>query len=301
MTPSKIYDVMQEQLKAATAAKMKRDLEARGLKPIQETAEEFRNRQIQSTFASYCIPGCEICGGTGYVKVVKGYDTRLDPCPNYRKSMIDAAVSGGQSIGGLYADEIKSLNWNCVLPDASDGIKALQPVRNACQLGYGMGLLYGTYGQAKTLLMKIAVVDAIRNGKRAHYVKLTTLLDDIRLAYDEEEHKMASLLDRIEEWNNLDLLCLDEFDKSAKTEWALDRFFNLIDDRYQMAVRQKSITLLAANFNNSQKIPETLGYLMSRIEDNRFSITDADGKPASFVIYLNGPDGRKSMPAGRMF
>ena len=62
--------------------------------------------------------------------------------------------------------------------------------------------------------------------------------------------------------------------------------FQLLDARYQRAVRQQSLTVIAANY---QRPDELSGYLRSRIEDNRFT---ADG----FVVYLKGADGRKSMP-----
>ena len=61
---------------------------------------------------------------------------------------------------------------------------------------------------------------------------------------------------------------------------------SLLDARYQRAVRQEALTVIAANYQNTDELS---GYLKSRIEDNRFVSN-------GYVIPLKGTDGRKSMP-----
>jgi hypothetical protein len=169
-------------------------------------------------------PQCKTCGGSGYIRDEKSsVKVELKVCPNYRASSLNKAIAHGEGRGGLTAHEIKTLDWNCVIPGISDGHKAMQFVKPATERGYGMGIMLGKWGQAKTLLMKIAVANFIRQGKRAHYVKLTTMMDDIRTAYDERENKMTALVTKIREWQNLDLLCLDEIDKDTGTDWAETR------------------------------------------------------------------------------
>ena len=111
-------------------------------------------------------------------------------------------------------------------------------------------------------------------------------MDDIRIAYDERENKMTELVRRMEWWTSLDVLAIDELDKVGQTDWARERIFQLLDARYQSAIRQEALTVIAANY---QSPDELSGYLKSRIEDNRFT---ANG----YVVYLKGADGRKSMP-----
>ena len=244
-------------------------------------------------------PGCKTCGGSGYVRVEKSpTDIRLEPCPNYRTQRIKQDISSGKGRGGLTAHELATLDWSLVVPGISDGTKAMAFVRPAVERGFGMGIMLGKWGQAKTLLMKIAVAKFIRAGKSAHYVKLTTLMDDIRTAYDEKENKMTALVNKIREWQSLDLLCLDEIDKDTGTDWAETRLFDLVDERWVLAVRESALTLFASNYASPNEIP---GYLRSRIEDNRWAMTDKEGKPAAFCVYLSGADGRKSMPEGRKF
>lgn len=249
-------------------------------------------------------PGCEICGGSGYVKInphaALGDNDfgKIQPCEKFRMGNLNKAIASGEGRGGLTSEELRILDWKLVLPNISDGTKALHFVRPAVERGYGMGIMLGTWGQAKTLLMKIAVANFIRAGKSAHYVKLTTLMDDIRTAYDSKENKMTALVTKIREWQSLDLLCIDEIDKDAGTEWAETRLFDMVDERWMLAVRQKALTLFASNYSSASEIP---GYLKSRIEDNRFAMSGPDGKSTAFSVYLNGADGRKSMLPGRKY
>jgi DNA replication protein DnaC len=113
---------------------------------------------------------------------------------------------------------------------------------------------------------------------------VSTMLDDIRLAFDSDEHKTTELIRRMEWWSNRDVLFLDELDKSNDTPWAQERMFQLLDQRYQRAVREEALTVIASN-----KSTDALdGYLKSRLYDVR----------VGQVVYLNGTDARKVMPNG---
>ena len=98
---------------------------------------------------------------------------------------------------GLREDEAQALTWEAVKPNVSDGMKALEAVKPAYERGWGMVFLWGTYGQAKTLIGKILVATAFRCGKRAAYANMSGVLDNIRLAFDEQEHKNTELVRRI--------------------------------------------------------------------------------------------------------
>jgi len=176
------------------------------------------------------------------------------------------------------------LTWSAVRPDISDGMKALEVVKPMYERGWGMVFMWGTYGQAKTLLGKIITATAYRDGKTAAYANVLEALDDIRLAFDEDDHKTTELIRRVEWWANRDVLFLDELDKVNETSWAKERLYQLLDKRYQRAVREESLTVIASNKSSD----ELDGYLNSRLYDVRI------GK----VVYLNGTDARKVMPNG---
>ena len=241
-----------------------------------------------------CQPGCPFCGGCGYVRrapqaqVWEADFGKIDPCPGIKpEGILERIARGRLDLRiGLTADEIRELHWGLIKDGLSDGYKAREAGREACQAGHGMLLLIGRSGQAKTPALKIAVATAIREGRRAAYANLLAILDDIRLAFDEREGKQTELVRRMAWWLDQQVLAIDELDKVNSTDWAMERMFQLIDARHQRAVRGEALTLFAANYSSADELSE---YIRSRIEDTRFG-----GK----VIYLNGPDGRRAVPKG---
>lgn len=187
---------------------------------------------------------------------------------------------------GVKEDEL-TLDWSAIKPGISDGVKALEAVRPKYELGYGMVFLWGSYGQAKTLIGKVLIATAIREGKRAAYANLSNVLDDIRLAFDSQENKTTDLLRRIDWWISRDVLFLDELDKSNDTPWAKERLFQLLDQRYSGAIREEKLTVLASNSSDDALD----GYMKSRLHDRRLGP----------VVHLHGPDGRAVMPEGYKF
>ena len=184
---------------------------------------------------------------------------------------------------GIREDDL-SLDWNSIKPGYSDGDKARDAVKQAYERGFGILFLWGSYGQAKTLIGKILTVQAYKAGKRTAYANMSSVLDDIRLAFDEPEHKTTELLRRMEWWKERDVLFLDELDKSNDTQWAQERMFQLLDYRYMQAIREEALTVIASNKSDD----ELDGYLKSRLNDRRVGP----------VLHLNGADGRLSMPQG---
>ena len=184
---------------------------------------------------------------------------------------------------GMQEDEL-SLTWDKIMPDISDAIEGANAVQPAYEQGYGMIMLWGTWGQGKTLIGKILTAAAIRDGKRAAYANMSRVLDNIRQSFDERENKTTELIRRMEWWIGLDVLFLDELDKINGTEWAESIVFELIDRRYTRAVREEAVTVIASNKSDGQLD----GYLRSRLHDAR----------VSEVVHLDGADGRESMPKG---
>jgi DNA replication protein DnaC len=187
---------------------------------------------------------------------------------------------------GLHESELK-LSWNKISPSISDGKKAVDAVQTKYEQGHGMVFLWGTYGQAKTLTGKILVATAYRESKSAAYANVSSVLDDIRLAFDEKESKTTELLKRMDYWISRDVLFLDEIDKCNETDWARERIFQLLDQRYTRAIREEALTVIASN----SKVEALDGYLASRLKDKRLGP----------VVYLNGQDGRQVMPEGWKF
>ena len=239
-----------------------------------------------------CCPNCPECNGVGYIRhdVPVGHPKfgKLERCSKARMLITKQSLQAGEIDPrvGLTADEVHNLTWDLVKKGVNQADRACEVTRCAYMSGHGTVFMYGGYGQGKSLVLKIAVATALNEGKHAAYANLAGVLDDIRIAYDERENKMTELVRRMEWWTSLDVLAIDELDKVGQTEWARERIFQLLDARYQRAVRQEALTVIAANYQNTDELS---GYLKSRIEDNRFV---ANG----YVIHLKGTDGRKSMP-----
>ena len=239
-----------------------------------------------------CSPACPECSGVGYIRfdVPVGHPKfgKVERCPNAQVRTSKKSLQTGEIDPrvGLTPDEVHNLTWGLVKKGVNQADQACDVTRRAYISGHGMVFMYGGYGQGKSLVLKIAVAAALNEGKRAAYANLAGVLDDIRIAYDERENKMTEFMRRMEWWGSLDVLAIDELDKVGQTEWARERIFQLLDARYQRAIRQEALTVIAANY---QSTDELSGYLKSRIEDNRFV---GNG----YVIHLRGSDGRKGMP-----
>jgi DNA replication protein DnaC len=239
-----------------------------------------------------CSPDCPVCGGVGYIRyeVPIGHPKfgRLERCPHAQAVTVEKSLQTGEIDPrvGLTADELRNLSWDMVKKGVNQADQACDITRRASTAGYGVVFLYGGFGQGKSLVLKIVTAMALKAGQHAAYTNLAGVMDDIRLAYDERENKMTELVRRMEWWTSLDVLAIDELDKVGQTDWARERIFQLLDVRYQRAIRQEALTVIASNH---ESLDEISGYLKSRIEDNRFT---ANG----YILHLKGVDGRRSMP-----
>lgn len=276
----RLVQQMREDKVKNTKEKMAARLQAMGLKPITEKPKDQPR----------CALECS-CGGGGYVrKNPKAAPSdrdfgKMEICPNYAARQIkDLARTGHLDVRvGIRGAELE-LAWDLVKPDLSDGMKAVSAVRPALERGHGLIVLRGTFGQAKTLVGKIMTATALLSGKSAAYANMSRILDDIRLAYDSQEAKTTELLRRMDWWVARDVLFIDEIDRVNGTDWAEERMFQLVDQRWTRAVREEALTVVATN----APVKELDGYLQSRIKDNRLGP----------IVELNGTDGRQVMPKG---
>jgi len=257
---------------------------------VQLSEEQARTQLRDASLR--CEATCEVCAGTGYYRKNPGLETHergygeIEMCPRYRSRQLREM---DLSPFGMERDEL-DLDWSMIKNRIGhlrlDAMKAAAVVKPRYERGWGMAALLGTYGQGKTLVGKILIAKALVAGKRAAYANMARILDDIRLAFDEKENMTRELLRRMEYWNSLDVLFIDELDRVNGTEWAAERMFQVLDQRYVRAVREEALTVVASN-----KADDDLdGYLVSRLKDRRF------GKEA--VVYLNGDDARQAVAEG---
>jgi DNA replication protein DnaC len=222
---------------------------------------------------NYCKPDCPICHGSIWVRqdVPVGHPDfgKLKPCPN-----ADLYAIHGEKQLGVTRKELDASWSSIVYREDANTNEAVQAILDTLQNGQGWIFFHGGYGLAKTLLLKIVVAEMLRKGKLSAYARMAEVIENLRQAYSDKDNAQEEAGRRLDFWTTLPVLCLDEFDRLRPTEFADEKKFVLLDRRYEDAIREKSVTILASNAH-----PNTFdGYLASRINDKRFKVIELTGK-----------------------
>jgi DNA replication protein DnaC len=220
---------------------------------------------------SICAPGCPLCGGLGYLRESRAIGDpqygKLELCPN-----VDRLGLPGAARYGVTHDELASLSWDSVT-DQGQALAAAEVVRATLERGYGWVFLWGGYGLAKTLILKVAVTQWLKAGGEAAYTRMASVIDNLRAAFDADDPSEESER-RLAWWTSVPVLAVDEFDRVRSTEYADERRFLLMDRRYEAAGREKTVTLMASN-TDPRQLP---GYLADRVLDGRFKVVQLTGQ-----------------------
>lgn len=217
-----------------------------------------------------CSPDCVHCGGSGWLRadvpITDPQFGRLVPCPS---------VLAHRDFSRCGLDENdRDLTWDAVR-DVNNARVASEVVRQALDSGRGWVYLWGRPGLAKSLLLKVAVAEALRLGREAAYVDASTLFSDVRRAFD-SANPSSEAAARLEYWAALPVLALDELDKVNETGWLREIRFALLNRRYEDGVRGRSVTFIASQLDPA-RLPEELA---SRVNDGRFEVVRVQGDDA---------------------
>lgn len=175
-----------------------------------------------------------------------------------------------RQIDGLTENERGFVFDDLVVND--DNRAAIEAVRQAVKARRGLVTLQGAGGIGKTSLLVCAVNDARERGIGAVYSTVSDVLQYLRNAYDPQQAKLVSFDARWELLVECEVLALDEFARFATTEWALEKFHRLIDERWRHIDHR--LTLVATNSELSQLDPT----VMSRLKDGRAVVLQMGGK-----------------------
>lgn len=196
---------------------------------------------------------CELCAGFGFVRLdVPLTDPRfgkLMRCPC--KAREDAERL--QKLSGLTETE-RALKLSDIMTKGRPQTKAMVA---ACarflDRPYGMLVIHGTSGNAKTVALQACVNALLGVGVEAVYITAFDLISYIRAAFvfDKStgihEAKMDSDYDRIVRFGTVPFLALDELDKIKMTDWVEQEVTDLIDRRYRLGCDGKAGTMIAMN------------------------------------------------------
>lgn len=131
--------------------------------------------------------------------------------------------------------------------------------------------LVGEPGRGKTRILAAIVNEARKAGRTAVYTTTSELLDHLRSAYAPGANvTFDGLLDKL---TTCTVLALDEFDRYSPTEWAQEKFFQLVERRYRRG--DECLTCFATN----AQLDDLPQYVTSRMYDRRshvFEIVGAD-------------------------
>lgn len=219
-----------------------------------------------------CEPECE-CRGIGYFALNKpvGHPRygKVEMCPN-----VDRTAFPGFERHGLTPDEFQNMDYSSIA-NRKFVEPAIVAIESAIK-GSGWVYVWGTFGVAKTFLLKAAIARQLRTGSHAAYVRMAQIMDNLRGGFNSDNGHESE--ERLGWWSNMHILAIDEIDRIRTTDYALERQFILMDRRYESAIRGDTVTILASN-----RPPEELakngddGYLVDRIYDGRFEIVEIQG------------------------
>lgn len=196
------------------------------------------------------------------------------PCACRTKGLMERQYKRLQSIDGLTPTERQIRLSGLHLDDENRGV--YESVVYALQRKRGIITLYGKPGRGKSTFIIAAVNEAREVNVPAVYARVSDVLDYLRNAYDPGRERELSADDRWHLLTTVDVLALDELDQFKTTEWAMEKFLALIDERWRNMDR--AVTLLASNAAIAN-LPEKVA---SRLQDRR-----------SQLFHLTGIDMRK--------
>lgn len=126
--------------------------------------------------------------------------------------------------------------------DVPEMRESLQACRDLVDGKRWVVFMRGGPGRGKTHLAKGAARGFVERNRTVFFRKVPRLLDELRDTYsrvsrekDDEnraqmQHSLTGLLDFMA---HVDLLILDDFGAQANTDWARDKLYQIIDDRYE--------------------------------------------------------------------
>lgn len=208
---------------------------------------------------SNCNSDCPICHGMGWVLVG---ENGAAICPNLPVSYKNTGViESDKDVPALLEKTETLINIG----------KELKALREA---GFGMLWIQGGFGIGKSVLAKAATVEVLKQRKSALFVRQFEMIDKIRSAYA-EDNGQALVLQRKAEITEKDWLAIDEIGRINTTAFSDETMGEIIDIRYQQALRQETMTVLISN-NSPEDVLRP--YLVDRIRDVKCKVLAVTGE-----------------------
>lgn len=181
--------------------------------------------------ATTLTPGsvCELCGDLGYVSLDVPPDDarfgRLFPCQCAQGQAIRQAAT--QARTGRYCVQLPEKRFADFTRRGGVGDKALAAAQRFAAQPSRCMVLWGPPGTGKTHLAAAAANVLRARGVDVGFFTAPDLLDMLRSGYDRGDYEtlLAAL-------KNVAVLVLDDLGAQRGTEWAEEKFFQVINHRY---------------------------------------------------------------------
>jgi len=212
---------------------------------------------------------CPVCGGLGWVStdVPVGHPRfgKLDPCAclaaQHRRLL--------QELSGLTEDVRAVRLTDIVITRGTPGTRMMvEAARDFVERPRGILTIWGTHGNAKSLVLRAIVNEAIWRGLSAVYIRFFDLVEWMQEAYKERDNtgEYGTFWRRFQRLVEVPVLAIDEFEKITETEARQSLRVNLFDHRYQRGLAGGGFgTVIAMNANPEYLDPA----ILSRMRDGR--------------------------------
>lgn len=255
-----------------------------------QAPENERQSTTSSSPASRSEP-CPACKGLrvlarpsyyiGQLATVYPLHTRADaviiPCPKCGVAEHKAQIA---QHSGLKPREQKYLlrHWQVFKIEDHSGWTAQRRaakelMQQAIKERAGFFTFSGDFGAGKSMALQI-VINELREtlGVDGYYTLSAGVLDHIRSLIGAKQDS-SGFWERL---LHIPALALDEVDRFRETDWAREKLFVLIDERYRQ--RDTHLTLFAMNSDPGENLSteETIGYLYSRIREGKQCVLQGD-------------------------
>lgn len=111
----------------------------------------------------------------------------------------------------------------------ADNAQAVKLAKEFVANGEGGLFFFGDPGTGKTFLASIVTQEFLKSNKSVIFGDVPTLLEALRSSFDDKNTKITDLMDDLA---TVDLLVLDDLGTENPTEWAVERIYSIINQRY---------------------------------------------------------------------
>lgn len=194
------------------------------------------------------------------------------PCPTCNTEKVDQTQENLAKNSGLSGLEF---DWKVEYFKGMNGKSQLLTLGNnlvkQAPLPKGFCTVFGDYGMGKSGMAKAVVAEMVKVGGNAMYRRAADILLEARHTFTDVKSEdlpevilAKSEAGAIHKYQSVQLLVVDEVDRTSKKEWSASTIFTILDHRYNQ--RDKLCTIIITNVH-PDKLDSSYGYLASRMKD----------------------------------